>query len=242
MKAKAFMTPVVLSVIMLTATVARSQQKINGSGSVKKETRNADKPFDEIGVSGNYKVYISQGSKQSITVEAEENLLPYIETEIDGNDLGIGTKEGYNIRPTKDVVIRITVVKLESLAASGKSSFFGEGTIKGEDLEVGLSGETEASLSLDYSKLEIGISGKGKVKLNGRADKSELAISGDGDIAAADLKAKDMEVAISGNGNAHVQATGKLEIAISGNGKVKYRGSPSSVEQSVSGKGVVQQE
>lgn len=242
MKLQVLMMPVLLSVFMLAAPEAQSQEKISGNGSVKKETRDAKRSFDEISVSGQYKVYISQGNAQSIEVEAESNLLPYIQTEIDGDDLRIGTKRGYNIRPSKEVVIRITVSKLESISASGSSSFFSEGTIKGSDLEIGLSGKSVAELNLQYDKVEVGVSGSGKVKLNGRADKTEIAISGDADISAAELKSRDVEVAISGNGNAHVQATGKLEVAISGNGHVKYRGSPSSVEQSVSGKGKIEQE
>lgn len=236
------MMPLLLSACMLMAAGAQAQQKISGSGSVKKETRDAGRSFDEIGVSGQYKVYISQGSRQQITVEAEENLQPYIETKIDGDELSIGTKQGYSIRPTKDVVVRITVVRLEGIAASGSSRFFTEGFIKGGSLEVSMSGQSLAEMKLDYNKLEVNISGSGKVKLNGRADKSEIAISGSADIAAEDLKSRDVEIAISGNGNAHVQATGKLEVAISGNGKVKYRGSPSHVEQSVSGQGKITQE
>ncbi|GEP96822.1 DUF2807 domain-containing protein [Chitinophaga cymbidii] len=234
--------PLLLSACILATAGVQAQQKITGSGGVKKETRDAGRPFDEIAVSGQYKVYVSQGSRQEVTVEAEENLLPYIETKIDGDELGIGTKRGYNIRPTKDVVVRITVVKLDAIAASGSSNFFSEGSIKGDDLEISLSGKSLAELSLDYNKLEVNVSGDGKVKLNGRADKSEIAISGSADIAAADLKSRDVEIAISGNGNAHVQANGKLEVAISGSGKVKYRGSPSSVEQSVSGQGKIVKE
>src|SRR5690606_9305692 len=134
MKVKAFMMPLLLSACILTTAAAQAQQKITGSGGVKKETRDAGRSFEEIAVSGQYKVYVSQGSRQEITVEAEENLLPYIETKIDGDELGIGTKRGYNIRPTKDVVVRITVVKLDAIAASGSSNFFSEGSIKGNDL------------------------------------------------------------------------------------------------------------
>lgn len=242
MKVQALMMPVLLSACLLVSAAVKSQQKISGNGSIKKETRDAKQPFNEISVSGEYKVYISQGGSQSIELEAESNLLPYIETEIHGDDLRIRVKRDHSIRPSREVVIRITVVKLGGIASSGSSHFSSQGTLKGNSLEIAMSGKSVTSLDLQYDKLEVSISGSGKVTLNGQSEKTEIAISGAADIFAADMKSRDVEVAISGSGNAHVQATGKLEVAISGSGNVKYRGSPASVEQAVSGQGRIVKE
>lgn len=220
---------------------AQSQESVTGNGTIKKEKRSASNSFDEVGVSGRFKVFIKQGSTSSIEVEADENLLPYIETEINGDELRVHTKKGYNVKPTSTIVIYVTLPKLSSLAASGASSFTGHGEMKGDKLEIALSGKTEVDMQLDYKDLEIGVSGSGNLKLTGSAAKVEVGISGSADFQAPDLKSQNMEISISGSGNAQVNVDKKLEIAISGSGRVKYKGA-ASVNQSVSGNGRVEHE
>lgn len=214
---------------------AQRSEQVNGNGNIKKEKRNSSAAVDEISTSGKFKVYITQGSTPSIELEADENLLPYIETEIRDDELRLGPKKGYNIRPSDDIVVRITVVKLESLAGSGTAGFYTQGAVKGDKLEVALSGRGDAELNLQYNKLEVSISGSGKVKLKGRADDAEIGISGSGDVDAPDMLAQKMEVSISGSGNAYVNASKKLDLSVSGSGNMKYKGA-ATVNQSVSGK------
>ncbi|MRG45596.1 hypothetical protein GFS24_10745 [Chitinophaga sp. SYP-B3965] len=223
------------------AVSAQSQETISGNGKIKKEKRNASGSFDEIQVSGRYKVLFRQGSTTSIEVEADENLLPYIETNVDGAELQVHSKKGYNVKPTATIVVYITLPKLSSLQSSGSSSFSGEGSLKGDKLEISLSGKADVDLSLNYSGLELAVSGSGMVKLAGSVTKVEVNISGSGEFVAPDMKSQNMEINISGNGNAHVNVEKKLEIAISGNGKVKYKGS-AITEQAVAGNGRVEHE
>lgn len=221
------------------ATSAQTLQTITGNGSIKKEKREASGSFDEIGVSGKYKVVLKQGSTSSIEVEADENLLPYIETRIEGSELHVNSKKGYGVKSSNPIIVYITLPKLSSIASSGSSSFAGEGTIKGDKLEIGLSGKADLDLALSYNSLELAISGSGNAKLSGSAAKVEVNISGSADLAASDLKSQNMEINISGNGNAQVNVDKKLEIAISGNGKVKYKGT-ATVDQAVAGNGRVE--
>ncbi|WP_119079332.1 head GIN domain-containing protein [Chitinophaga alhagiae] len=220
---------------------AQRQEQINGNGNMKKEKREASAAIDEISTSGKFKVYITQGSTASIELEADENLLPYIEARIDGDELHLGPKRGYNLKPSGDIIARITVVKLESLAGSGTSGFYTQGVVKGDKLELALSGRGEADLDLQYRKLEVGISGTGKVKLQGRADEAEIGISGSGAVTAPNLQTREMELGISGNGEAYVNASKKLDVSVSGSGTVKYKGT-ASVNQAISGKGRIEHE
>ena len=231
----------VLFFLFLSLAVSAQQETVTGNGKIKKEKRSTNGTFDEISVSGKYKVIIKQGSAASVEVEADENLLPYIETEVNDEDLQVHTKKGYNVKPTGTISVFITLPKLSEISSSGSSSFAGEGVIKGDKLEIGLSGKAEMDMDLNYDNLELGMSGSGSVKLAGTATKAEVNISGNGEFNAPGLKSQNMEINISGNGNAHVNVDKKLEIAISGNGKVKYKGSPAT-NQFVSGNGRVEHE
>ena len=231
----------ILFFLFLSLAVSAQQETVTGNGKIKKEKRSATGTFDEISVSGKYKVLIKQGSTTSVDLEGDENILPYIETEVKGDELQIHTKKGYNVKPTGTITVYVTLPKLSEISSSGSSSFAGEGVIKGDKLEIGLSGKAEMDLELNYNDLELGMSGSGSVKMAGTATKAEVNISGNGEFNAPGLKSQNMELNISGNGNAHVNVDKKLEVAISGNGKVKYKGSPTT-NQFVSGNGRVEHE
>ncbi len=68
-----------LAFVLLLSSFLQSE-RITGNGDVKQEDRQAAK-FKNIGTSGTFKVYITQGNTHSIRIEAESNLHSYIETE-----------------------------------------------------------------------------------------------------------------------------------------------------------------
>jgi hypothetical protein len=186
-------------------------------------------------------VYITQGNTHSIRIEAESNLLPYIETKIDGDDLQVRVKKGYNIKPTKDVNVYVTMQEVRELAASGSGGFYSRNKLKTDKLELAVSGSADADLDVTSQQLEVGVSGASNVKLKGGAAKAEYSISGKADIQAFDLQAEDVEIAISGSGNANVNAQKTLDISVSGMGNIKYKGNPT-IKQSVSGMGKIAKE
>ncbi len=235
-------TATILFAALLGVTVSlHAQERISGNGHMKKETRPAGRAFDEISSSGKYRILLKQGSTHAIEIEADENILPYLETEIDDNELSLHPKKGYNISPSKPITVWITLANLKEINASGQAEIVTEGTFKGASLETNFSGRVDAKLNVQYEKLEVAISGSGKMKLSGRADQAEIAVSGSGEVDAPEMQSQHMELQISGSGNASVNVSKKLEVAISGSGNVKYRGNPS-IEQMVSGRGKVTHE
>ncbi len=242
-RCRQFVLPLLLGLLVLAPGKSQAQREtISGNGTIKKEKRDISGSFRQIATSGSFKIYIKQGGTHSVEVEADENLLPYIETEVKNNALSIHPKKDYNIKPSAKATIYIALPQLEAVAASGSSAIYSQGSLSGDKLEVGLSGQTAVELVVQYSKLEVAVSGSGKVKLTGKADKTEIGISGSADVTAPDMAVQDMEIAISGTGNAHVNVEKSLQVAISGNGTVRYKGTPSKVEQSVSGHGKLVQD
>ncbi|RPD41631.1 head GIN domain-containing protein [Chitinophaga barathri] len=215
-----------------------AQERVSGNGTLKKEQRTASGAFSEISTAGKFKIFLKQGNSHSIELEADENILPYIETEVKGDELELKFKKGYNINPSKPITVWLTLAKFEEINASGQVELVSDGAFKGSKLEANFSGRVDAKLNLQYDKLEVAMSGSGKMKLDGRADDTEISVSGSGEIDAPEMQSQNMEIHISGSGNANVNVSQKLEIAISGSGSVNYKGA-ASVEQAVSGKGKV---
>ena len=192
---------------------------VRGSGVVRSEQRDVA-GFDQISLSGSGEVRVEQTGVESLTVEAEENLLPLLETRVDDGRLTLGSKPNVNISPTRPIRYHVTVKSLTAVGVSGSGSYRVEG--------------------IDTPRLRADISGSGSATLAGRADDVRLTISGSGNYDAAQLASKTASVEISGSGSATVNASERVEAHVSGSGSVRYLGSPS-VEKHVSGSGSIAQ-
>jgi hypothetical protein len=232
--------PLLAAVLVLSSFAMQEHERIKGNGDVKQEKRNAT-AFRDIGTSGEFKVYIQQGNTHAISVEAESNLLPYIETEIDGHELEIKVKKGYQLKPTRPINVYVTMEQVNELAASGSGGFYSKNKLKTSSLELSVSGSADADLDVDAQNMKVAVSGASNVKLKGSAAQAHYSVSGKADIAAFDLQSDDVHIGISGSANANVNAQKKLEVGVSGMGNVKYKGNPS-ISQSVSGMGRISKE
>lgn len=190
---------------------------VKGSGVVKSETRDVT-GFTDVRVLGTGEVILRRTGADSLTVEAEDNLLPLLESRVRNGRLSLGTRDNVNISPTRPIRYHVTVKELTHVEISGS------GDIRATDI--------------DTDRLTAEISGSGSARLAGRADEVVLKISGSGACQAADLHCKTAAVSISGSGDAVINATDRVRADVSGSGTVKYLNNPS-VEQHVSGSGDV---
>lgn len=229
--------PLLLAATALLSFSSQNNERIKGNGNVKEESREAS-AFTDISTSGVYKVIIEQGNTHSIRVEAEDNLLPYIVTDISRGELSIHSKKGYNIQPTKDIKVYITLQKVEKLSASGASGFTSKGKLTSDRILLDLSGATDANLDIRTHELKVGVSGAGNITLKGNTDKADYGVSGSADISALDLTTDEAKLGISGTGKANVFVQKSLNVVISGMGNVKYKGEPS-INQIISGMGKI---
>ena len=212
-----------------------------GSGNMVTQTREVS-GFDKISVEYPARVFISQGSAETLTIEAEDNLLPGLKTEVKGDELRIyyKSKDGKRVHPTKAPVITITVKNLSALDFSSA----GESTVDGletKDLDVSLSGAGNLKLNdIAVTNLSINLSGAGSATASGTANDMSVNISGFGGFNGRDLKTNKADVNISGAGSATVSVEEELDATISGAGSITYYGSPE-VVKNVSGLGSVRQ-
>ena len=213
---------------------------VPGSGQLKTETRSpAD--FNVVELRYPAEVTIRQGSKQSVEIQAEDNLVPQITTEVRGGRLIIRNDEvdwAARVEPTKPVKITINVKNLNELDFSGAGTVSLEG-LKSDRLKVVLSGAGEIKLGkLDLKSLEGVLSGAGNIKADGRADHVQLIISGLGNFESPDLESLSASIRISGSGNATLRVQDELNASVSGAGSIRYYGSPK-ITQQISGAGSV---
>jgi hypothetical protein len=174
--------------------------------------------FDEVELRGAGNLSIEQTGSESLTVEAEEDVLPKLTTEVVNDRLIIGPKPGTTVRTTAPINYKLTVEALNALEVSG-------------------AGDVEAE-GINTDRLAVTIGGAGNVKAGGEADKQEIDISGSGAYRAENLESKEAKIGVSGAGSAIVNASERLDATVSGAGSVEYVGDPT-VKQDVSGAGRV---
>ena len=213
---------------------------VTGSGVVETETRQAP-DFDSIAVEYPADITVQQGKSESIIIEAEDNLLPQLKTEVRNGTLHFENTEknwSERVNPTKPVLVTITVVELSQVQFPSAGKMLID-SLKTDSLEISVSGAGDVTLTdLDTDKLEFSLSGAGNVNADGSAEELQLRISGLGNFNGGDLQSQDAEVRISGAGSATVWVEHELDASISGAGSVDYYGDPD-VSKSISGVGSV---
>ena len=222
-----------LMLMLASVTVFAQRENVKGSGTIKKETRSAAS-FKSIAASGSFNIYITPGSGGNIEIEADDNILPYIVSEVKDGELELHWKKGYDVKPSQKITVNVSMAEVKSLAASGSGGFYSKGTLKGDKVDLGISGSVIVDMDLKAEKLEVGVSGSTKISLKGTVTNVEYGISGSASVDALALNAETVEVGVSGSGDLAVNATKKLDISVSGGAKVRYKGNPS-INQSSSG-------
>lgn len=226
-------------IIMLLGLVLTGCQVVRGSGAVIIEERQTS-AFNGVSLNGIGEVTFIQKDEQSVWIEAEDNIMPYITTEVRHDVLIIGIQDGTTIQNTKPIKFTVSAPEITLFDVSGAGEISSE-TIETNDLSIDVSGSGEIRVSdVSAESLAIRISGSGDVVAQGAVIEQGVYISGSGNYTAPDLVSNDVEIDISGSGEALVWATDYLTVNISGAGKVAYQGEPE-VNRSVSGIGVVEQ-
>jgi hypothetical protein len=204
-----------LLAVGLAVLLVLSACGVVGSGQVQTETRQVS-GFTRIDLAGSGEVTIEQGETESLTIEADDNVLPRLTSEVSNSTLVLGTKRGITINTKSPIRYRVTVKDLTGVSVSGSGSVRAQG--------------------LTLQMLAVEISGSGTVDVSGSAVEQDIEVSGSGRHQAADLQSEKVTAEIAGSGQIEIAVSRELTVDISGSGTVTYSGDPT-VNQSVSGSG-----
>ena len=209
---------------------------VKGEGPVVRKNLDLDK-FEAIKLTSSADVYLTQGNRQEVVVEAQQNIIDLMKKEVRGGAWKIGFEK--NISKTKPIKIYITISNLTKISVSGSGNVKTEGAFTGlGKVGIHLSGSGDVKANLTASSIDTHISGSGNVALRGSAKNHDIHISGSGDVASYDFRTDGCEIHISGSGECKVNVQDDLDIHISGSGDVYYKGDPN-VRSKVRGSGDV---
>ena len=236
MTRKTFRPLALLAVLALITAACSDIIGERGSGNLITETREVS-GFDAIDLAGEGRLDIVFGDTETLVIEAEDNLMPLLTSEVEGGTLVLGSTE--SIDPTEDIVYSVTAVGLDRIRLSGSGDIVAPDA-EGTRMTIELTGSGSVFLTdMDVDTVDAEISGSGDIELSGVAAQLEAAIPGSGSLNAEALSTDEADVSISGSGDAVVNVSEQLVADISGSGSIEYVGSPT-VDSNVSGSGSIE--
>ncbi len=190
---------------------------VEGSG-IKQSDIRAISAFSEISIDGIFEVMIDFQNSPSLIITGDDNILPYVRTEVQGQTLTIQATE--SICPKRNLVVQVSTKYLDHLKADGATNI----TIS----------------KMNNQEFSALVNGAGDLRVSGETRKFSAKVNGTGNILAKNLHAEETIVLIDGAGEAVVHASKRLIAEIDGAGDIRYYGNPSEVTKKIDGVGEIE--
>jgi hypothetical protein len=222
---------------LLAATAANAlfDASVVPSGKVASESRDA-RGFSGVAISVPGKVVVRQGEPTSVTLEADDNLLPEIETVVEDGSLKIRFKRKLNVSGRATIRLLVVTPTINSLAVAGSGDIVAE-AVRSQALSVSVSGSGDVGIArLDAQSLKAAVAGSGDIKVAGRVADVSVSVAGSGDVRAERLESRRARVSIAGSGNVSLWAIESLDVTVAGSGDIRYYGDPA-LSKKVAGSG-----
>jgi hypothetical protein len=215
-----------LTLCLFLLTACGSLRVIPGSGNLGIESIPVS-GFNHIAVGGVGDLVINQTGSESLSVETDDNLLPYVRAEVRGDTLHLRL-DIPGIRTTKPTLLRFTlgVDHLISIEADGAWNITSD-SLAADSLEVKLTGANGVDLvSLATNDLSVHISGSAEIKIVGSVTHQSIRFIGGGNYDAGNVSSETTSFQSEGTSQITVWAIENLTGTLTGSGSVYYYGAP----------------
>lgn len=197
--------------------------------------------FTRIEAHNNVNVIITQGSTTAVSVEAGENLIGKVTTEVQNDILIIGNDNKCNwVRSYKhEIDVHVTVANLQEIDHYGFGNITSTNTIISDGLIITIYSNGDVNLDINMNYCYSDVHKSGDLILSGYASINSLWTIGNNWIRCQDLVTDSTYVVSKTTGDCLVNASFKLKVLLEGTGDVYYSGDPADVELEIVGDGAV---
>ncbi|OGS70480.1 MAG: hypothetical protein A3F91_10405 [Flavobacteria bacterium RIFCSPLOWO2_12_FULL_35_11] len=210
---------------------------IRGNRNVVSEERSIRSDFEIINVQQGINLTITQGKPTDIRVEADENILDLLITEVKNNELNIYFEKNVNQAKARNVYL--TTENISKIKASSGASVKSENTIQATSLDLDSSSGSTMKIHASANYIKSESSSGSSIKLYGKCNTFSAEASSGSNINAQELKTANAKTATSSGASIDVFVTGKLTAKASSGGDIDYEGNPSEVDKETSSGGSV---
>ncbi len=213
------------------------------------QVRNVGK-FTGIKASSGVKVNFTQGSNQSVIVDADADLQQYVVTEVKNGILHIGIDNSNNRRLNfKKLLVTVEAPRLSTLAVTSGASFITLNTVREDSFEaevtsganlaadisarksgtLKLTSGSSARLGIDTENFTFSGTSGSSATVTGKADTASYDLTSAASCNAQNLVANTVSVSASSGSSLKVHARGSVRGTASSGASVRYKGEPKSV-------------
>jgi hypothetical protein len=197
--------------------------KVVGSGKVVSDERQVS-GIDSISIGSSMNLIIEQSGSESIRIEAPEDIIPYITTEIIDGELQI------ELKPVRFMSIHpincyVNVKDLKAIKVSSSASVKCD-NLKIENLSVEMASSSKGSLAVDITNIDLTIASSANLTISGKADSQTIIVNSSGKLDAFNLVSKDCKIEVNSSGSANINVSENLDVKVNSSARVNYKGNP----------------
>ena len=210
---------------------------VKGSKNVVSEDRTISTDFEIISVQQGINLFITQGESVKLNVEADDNIIKILITEVKNNELKIYLKE--NVYMAKARNVYLTASTISGIKTSSGASVKSENTLLTKSLGLDSSSGSSIKIYANANELTSEASSGSTITIFGKSEIFSANASSGSSIKAYELKTMDAMVEASSGANIDVNVTNKLIAKASSGGAIDYEGNPKDVDKETSSGGSV---
>ncbi|MFL9843722.1 head GIN domain-containing protein [Flavobacterium rhizosphaerae] len=237
-KVLTYFTKIIITVIATLLFFSCGFEKVDGNGTVTTQQRDVKNGFTKVSAGSGLEVEIIHGSKHTITVEADENLMAHIFTEVSGDELEI--KTDVNIGNAAEKKVTVTLPEIEAIEASSGVQVKTK-KLKSDNLELSTSSGSHMETDIEANTAKCESSSGSYLKVNGTVEKLETHSSSGSTLDAGGLNAKNAKSEASSGSTTTVNATVELDAQASSGSSIHYVNTPSKLNTKASSGGSISQ-
>lgn len=237
MKTLIKLTTFLLLLVTTTSCFMDGLTGIKGNGEVVSEDRTISSNFSEIKVQQGIQVYITQGNSTELKVEADENIIDVLRTEVKNNILNIYFDK--NVYKASSRKVYLTTSDISKIETSSGASVKTENTIETTILELDSSSGSAIKMYVNADEISSSSSSGATINIYGKSKEFSAMASSGSTIDADKLETINATAKVSSGANIDLNVSGKLIAKASSGGDIDYEGNPTEVNKDTSSGGSV---
>jgi hypothetical protein len=194
-----------------------------GSGKVISEERQVS-GINSISIGSSMNLFIEQTGSESVRIEADDNVVPYVTTQKTGGELAIRLKTVSfgNIHP---INCYVTVKDLSKIKVSSSATVKCD-DLKTESFSIEMASSSKGTLIVHVTKLDLNIGSSAALTLSGEAVTQNIRLGSSGRLEAYNLVSKNCKIVAQSSGYANINVSEKLDAQVSSSAHVNYKSDP----------------
>ncbi|MFT4023125.1 MAG: head GIN domain-containing protein [Flavihumibacter sp.] len=163
------------ALLMLSSCVFEMGKPVKGDGNVVTATRQPG-PFSRVEQKGSFNLELATGDVNEVQIIAEDNIAEHIETSLEAGTLVIKTRNGFRLRPTRDVRILVTAPSYTSVESFGSGDISSKSTLTGTgSLDIRTKGSGNIRVTVKVPEISASTAGSGDIDLSGECNRVSLS-------------------------------------------------------------------